>query len=657
MAYLETTLPSGNIIAVSTIANLDGTIDVSSPTGNVVIGLNQDVEDTLASAIQPGDNTSELTNDGDGISPFATEASVDLKADDNNVIHKTGDEIKTSGTLTLNESLYLPSLIALPSTFNNIGVDDTGAVINIPIEISTSGSIKVSVTNKTGVTILKGSAVYINGAQGSKATIALALADPDVNTSAALGLVEADILNNASGYVVTSGEILNLNTNVFSNGDKVYISPTIPGGLVNVVPTSPNNVVFMGTVTNSHSTQGKILINIVYTTKLDRLVDVAISGAVDKQLLTYEASSGLWKNKTLLNTDLISILGYTPENVSNKQNDLSIDGTGTKYPTVDAVNASLTSLSIPDATDTIKGKLKLSGDLAGTANAPTVPLVRYTNATPTPTSIGGIAAGTTFSSKTMTEMWDAILYPELFPTLVNPSNTFTSSILSLYEIGSVIASMAFNATFSRGSISPAYGTSGFRSGLPTTYNTSGPGLTNVSSTSLSNSQTITSYTIPLGAIVWQSSVTYSGGDQPLSSKGNPTGSPLAPGTTSVLSKATEGVYPIFATSSSIGTLTKQSLVSMVSGNNIVIVLVAEIGGKQRFEIADAWLTGRPLIGVQQLNTVSGLYEYPGGTAGSSLSLWNITSSTEVIQGNTINYKTYTYNSSVDRAGVSIRLIF
>jgi hypothetical protein len=34
-------------------------------------------------------------------------------------------------------------------------------------------------------------------------------------------------------------------------------------------------------------------------------------------------------------------LGYTPEDVANKQNSLTVDGTGFKYPTVDAVNVGL----------------------------------------------------------------------------------------------------------------------------------------------------------------------------------------------------------------------------------------------------------------------------------------------------------------------------
>lgn len=61
------------------------------------------------------------------------------------------------------------------------------------------------------------------------------------------------------------------------------------------------------------------------------------------------------------------------ENLNNKQNSLVIDGTGVKYPTVDAVNAGLISFTTPDATTTVKGKLRLAGDLGGTADLPTTP--------------------------------------------------------------------------------------------------------------------------------------------------------------------------------------------------------------------------------------------------------------------------------------------
>ncbi len=446
------------------------------------------------SGLQPGDNVSELVNDGDGTSPYVTQN--ELSTFDEGLLHTTGDEIK-DGNLTLNDTLYLPDLSALPGEFINLGVDEFGAVINIPIETSTAGDIKIAVTNKTGVSIPKGSAVYINGAQGSKATIALALADPNIVTSASIGITSQSISNNATGYVVIIGEIFNIDTSLFANGDKVYLSPTIPGGLTTTVPTSPNNVVFIGTVTNAHSTQGKIIINVIYTTKLDRLIDVAIANPTEGETLTYEVSSGLWKNK------------------------------------------------------------------ATTAD------VEYTNLTPTITALGGIPVGATFNNKTMTEMWNALLYPELFPALVNPSNTFTANTSGVFETGSTIPSITFSATFNRGSINPAYGTDGFRSGLPTNYVYTGAAVTSNVSTALTNSEIITNHVVVSGANTWTGAVSYSAGQQPLSSSGNPFSTALPAGTTGAISASLTGVHPVFYGKSLTPPVANQALIN--GGSKSIVV--------------------------------------------------------------------------------------
>lgn len=60
--------------------------------------------------------------------------------------------------------------------------------------------------------------------------------------------------------------------------------------------------------------------------------------------------------------------------------------------------------------------------------------VRYTNLTPTPVSIGGIPAGSTFDNMTMQEMWDALLYPYQTPVF----SSFTSSMSTPIEVGATI---------------------------------------------------------------------------------------------------------------------------------------------------------------------------------------------------------------------------
>ena len=274
----------------------------------------------------------------------------------------------------------------------------------------------------------------------------------------------------------------------------------------------------------------------------------------------------------------------------------------------------------------------------------------YTNLTPTPqpfpvnSPFDNIAAGSTFNNQTFTEMMDQMLYPTLNPTLIAPSQTsFTLSPSGFKEVGEIFpaGSITLNSAFSRGSISPAYGTSGFRSGLPNAYNYTGPGSvpSPQASTSLTNSTATTaSYTIVQGNQSWTSSVSFDAGEQPLDSSGNNFGSPLPAGTTSTITRTITGVFPVFATTSSLGVMTKQSLQGMTT--DIVVDMVTESGGggqKQTIDIPNAWSA---ITGLQQFNTFSGQFD------DILLSTFTASATTRVIQGNTINYTRYTHNGSL-----------
>ena len=278
----------------------------------------------------------------------------------------------------------------------------------------------------------------------------------------------------------------------------------------------------------------------------------------------------------------------------------------------------------------------------------------FINATALPQNFPGnspfdnISSGTTFPSpgKSFQEMMDLMLYPELFPSLTNPSQTnFTLSPSGFREIGEqfAIGGITLSSTFSRGSINPAYGTNGFRSGLPNAYIYTGPGSvpTPQSSTSLTNSTATTAvYTIVQGAQSWTSRVAYDAGQQPLSSTGNNFNSPLPAGqTNNNLTRTITGVYPVFATTVNISTLTKQGLQSMTS--NITVDVVTESGGggaKQTIDIPQAFST---ITGLQQFNTLSNVFD------NINLATFTVTSITKTIQGvSNIPYDRYTHNGSV-----------
>ena len=265
----------------------------------------------------------------------------------------------------------------------------------------------------------------------------------------------------------------------------------------------------------------------------------------------------------------------------------------------------------------------------------------YTNTDPTPINFPSdddpnIPSGTTFANKTFPEMMDLMLYPELDPTLTNPSNTFSISPSGLREIGETIATITLSATFNKGSISPAYGTTGFRSGDPNNYVYTGTGATDNASTALTDTETVSSYTVLQGSNSWTGAVAYDAGPQPKTSKDNDFSSPLPAGTTSVITRTITGVYPAFATTSAIGTLTKQSLQVMTTYIQVSMVAETGNGDKQTIDIPDAWST---ITGLQQYNTLSGTWD------AIALSSFTTSATTQTIQGNSVNYTKYAYNGS------------
>lgn len=122
------------------------------------------------------------------------------------------------------------------------------------------------------------------------------------------------------------------------------------------------------------------------------------------------------------------------------------------------VNAAIDNLEVQAATGStsVSAGLNTSVSLAILSGTPNYEVsifesaitasVTYTNPAATPYTVGGIIAGSTFSGKTMQEMWDLLLYPYLTPSFASFAN---SGLLSVYEVGQTIAtgSQSFSWSF------------------------------------------------------------------------------------------------------------------------------------------------------------------------------------------------------------------
>lgn len=112
--------------------------------------------------------------------------------------------------------------------------------------------------------------------------------------------------------------------------------------------------------------------------------------------------------------DIIEALGYTPENVANKQNNLNPDGFGIKYPTVDAVINSLEMNFVDES------------------SISTV-------------TVGGIPAGTDLNGKTFENLFKEMLIFYLNPSFTSQSSNYASTV----EVGTTVSgSVIFNWTTS-----------------------------------------------------------------------------------------------------------------------------------------------------------------------------------------------------------------
>jgi hypothetical protein len=181
-----------------------------------------------------------------------------------------------------------------------------GSLVAFPIT-GQAGTLVREVRNNTGATLTKGTVVYINGALGNKPTVAKALATSDATSAQTFGLIQADIPNNSNGYLVAFGDLDGLDTSAFTEGVQLYLSSTTAGGYTITKQYAPNHLVYIGVVTRSHPTQGRIEVRIQNGYELDEIHDVSAQTPSNNDGLFYNSTNSLWENKSIA-----TALGFTP---------------------------------------------------------------------------------------------------------------------------------------------------------------------------------------------------------------------------------------------------------------------------------------------------------------------------------------------------------
>lgn len=209
--------------------------------------------------------------------------------------------------LTGIDSISTPDYIQFDTTFNNdntegkLGWDSTNGALRLGligggVGVDLGEQVVTYCINKDTVTINRGDVVYLSGAQGDKPAVKLAVNTGDLTSATTFGVVMQTIAPNGLGYVMNKGAVGNLQLGAYTTGDIVYLGNT-PGGITKIKPVAPAHGVFIGVILRANNGNGQLYVSPQNGYELNEIHNVLLNGSADGDVLTYESSSGLWKNK------------------------------------------------------------------------------------------------------------------------------------------------------------------------------------------------------------------------------------------------------------------------------------------------------------------------------------------------------------------------
>ena len=189
------------------------------------------------------------------------------------------------------------------------------------------------VVNKTGSNLLESQYKVVRiriasegGAQGQRLAVVLAQGDNDPDSTTTLGVVTENIDNNQEGFITIMGQVRNINTTgslqgeTWVDGDVLYLSPTIAGGLTKVKPQAPQHSVTVAYVEYAHQNNGKLFVKVDNGYELNELHDVAINGVPTGQFLKRNSENTLWVNSSIVSADITDATSAPAPNLIAKRN-------------------------------------------------------------------------------------------------------------------------------------------------------------------------------------------------------------------------------------------------------------------------------------------------------------------------------------------------
>lgn len=241
------------LVATPDFTSAGGVTSSANLTDNALIR-----GDGGAKAIQDSGILIDDSDNMTGVASISTSAAIPLLLTNGQLVNiaLTSQTVGTT-TLTIPDFASVVDEFTFKTksqTLTNKTLTDLSNMIHADV-------VHVGVRNISGSTINKGDVVYVSGYNAGQDKVEISLADADVSGAMpSIGLVEADILNNANGLVLVSGVLANIDTSSFSVGDVLYVSTTA-GALTATKPAINGDLIqAIAKVNRSHASLGVVLV-------------------------------------------------------------------------------------------------------------------------------------------------------------------------------------------------------------------------------------------------------------------------------------------------------------------------------------------------------------------------------------------------------------
>ena len=215
-------------------------------------------------------------------------------------LETVGGALKVTENLTSIDSLAFDTAASITSAAGKMFWDGQGTV-NLGlgggnVSIALGQEVVNYVTNAESTTLNVGEVVYLYGASGDRPSVKRASNISDATSSKTFGIVAESIGANQAGFVMNRGIVQKINTAAYSPGDVLWLGATA-GTFTITKPVAPNHLVFVGVVLRANAGNGLVFVSPQNGYELDEIHDVLIASKTNGDVLTYESSTGLWKNK------------------------------------------------------------------------------------------------------------------------------------------------------------------------------------------------------------------------------------------------------------------------------------------------------------------------------------------------------------------------